>query len=241
MIAEALVDGARWLEPSQLARLLDCFGIPMAEWRLAPTAAEAGAAAGELGGTLALKAVASSLLHKTDAGGVRLGLHGAEDVAREAEAMAAALGGLGHHVEGFIVQRMAPKGVELLVGVVSDSLFGPVLACGSGGITTEVMADVAVRLTPVTDRDAHELLRSLKAFPLLEGYRGGARADIPALEELILRVGAMVEAHPEIVELDCNPVIAAPAGAVVVDARVRVAPPAPTRPWPALDSELPPV
>ena len=236
VIAEALADESRWLSPEQVARLLDCFGVPMAEARFVRSVAEAGAAAAELGGTLALKAVAPSLLHKTDAGGVALSLHGAEAVERAADEMAGAVGGLGHHLDGFVVQRMAPDGVELLVGVVSDPLFGPVLACGSGGVQTEVIADVAVRLTPVTARDARELLRSLKTYRLLEGYRGQPRADVDALEDIVLRVSALVDAHPEIVELDCNPVIAAPGGAVVVDARIRVAQPAPTRPWPAVDS-----
>jgi acetate---CoA ligase (ADP-forming) len=140
----------------------------------------------------------------------------------------------GHGLDGFLVQRQLAAGVEMLVGVVSDPLFGPVVACGAGGVTAELLKDVDVRLTPLTDRDAHEMLRSLSTFPLLEGYRGDPGADIASLEELLLRVSAMVEAHPEVVEMDCNPVIATPEGASVVDARVRVEPALPRRPWPAL-------
>jgi acetate---CoA ligase (ADP-forming) len=107
-----------------------------------------------------------------------------------------------------------------------------VLACGAGGPTAELIQDVAVRITPVTDLDAHEMVRSLKTFPLLDGYRGAPRCDVGAVEAVLLRVGAMVEAHPEIVELDCNPVFARPDGVLIANARVRVdaAPPRPPVP-----------
>jgi acyl-CoA synthetase (NDP forming)/GNAT superfamily N-acetyltransferase len=120
-------------------------------------------------------------------------------------------------------------GVELTVGVIHDPSFGPVLACGAGGPTAELIQDVAVRITPVTDLDAHEMVRSLKTFPLLDGYRGTPRCDVGAVEEVLLRVGAMVEAHPEIVELDCNPVLARPDGVLIAHARVRIEA-APARP-----------
>jgi acetate---CoA ligase (ADP-forming) len=116
----------------------------------------------------------------------------------------------------------AAGGVELLVGVVHDALFGPVVACGAGGTAVELLKDVAVRLTPLTDLDAAEMVRSLASFPLLDGYRGAPRADVAALEDLLLRVAALVDAQPEVAELDCNPVKALPDGVVVVDARVRV-------------------
>jgi acyl-CoA synthetase (NDP forming) len=112
--------------------------------------------------------------------------------------------------------------VELLVGVVHDASFGPVVACGAGGTAVELLKDVAVRITPLTDVDAAEMVRSLATFPLLNGYRGAPKADVAALEDLLLRVSALVEAHPEITELDCNPVKVLADGAVVVDARIRV-------------------
>ena len=122
--------------------------------------------------------------------------------------------------------------------MVHDPLFGPVLACGAGGTAVELLHDVAVRITPITDLDAGEMLRSLATFPLLEGYRGAPAADVAALEDVLLRVSALVEAHPEIAEMDLNPVMAAPDGATVVDARIRVEAPAPRaaglRPPPAL-------
>ena len=116
----------------------------------------------------------------------------------------------------------APEEVALLVGVVNDSSFGPVLACGAGGTAAELIKDVAVRITPISDIDAHEMLRSLKTFPLLDGYRGADPCDVAAVEDVLLRISVMVENHPEIAELDCNPLIVSPAGAVIADARVRL-------------------
>jgi acetate---CoA ligase (ADP-forming) len=212
----------RWLGPDEVASLLDCYGLPVAPWRLAGTPEAAGVAAEELGGPVALKAVAPTLVHKTEASGVRLGLEGAGKVRAAAEEMAAAVAAAGYTVERFLVQRMVTGGVELLVGVVHDASFGPVVACGAGGTAVELLKDVAVRITPLTDRDAAEMVRSLQTFPLLEGYRGAPRADVRALQDLLLRVSALVEAHPQVAELDCNPVMVLPHGAVVVDARVRV-------------------
>jgi acetate---CoA ligase (ADP-forming) len=224
LLAAALADGTgpRWLPPEEVARLLACYGVPIAEWRLAGSPEEAGAAANELGGPVALKAVAPRLVHKTEAGAVRLGLAGTEAVQAAAAEMAAAVAAEGYAVDGFVVQRMVGEGVELLVGVVHDALFGPVIACGAGGTAVELLKDVAVRITPLTDLDAAEMVRSLATYPLLDGYRGAPRADVAALEDLLLRVSALVEAHPTIAELDCNPVKVRPDGVVVVDARVRV-------------------
>jgi acyl-CoA synthetase (NDP forming) len=224
LLAAALAQGPspRWLAPNEVATLLDCYGLPVAEWRLTGSPEEAAAAATELGGPVALKAVAPRLVHKTEAHAVRLGLTGAEQVQTAATEMAEAVAAEGYPVEGFLVQRMIGDGVELLVGVVHDPSFGPVIACGAGGTAVELLKDVAVRITPLTDRDATEMVRSLATFPLLDGYRGAPRGDVAALEDLLLRVSALVEAHPTIAELDCNPVKVLSDGAVVVDARVRV-------------------
>ena len=232
LLAAALADGqgGRWLGPAQVARLLACYGLPVAEWRLAETPEEAAAAATELGGPVALKAVAPRLVHKTEAGAVRLGIDGAEAVQAAAAEMAETVAARGYPVEGFLVQRMVGDGVELLVGVVHDASFGPVVACGAGGTAVELLKDVAVRITPLTDRDAAEMIRSLQTFPLLDGYRGAPKGDVAALEELLLRVSALVDAHPTIAELDCNPVRVLPEGVVVVDARVRIEPARPQLP-----------
>ena len=201
-------------------------------WSATPT--QAARAAAELGVPVALKAVGPKLLHKTDAGGVRLNVDGAEAVRQASAEIAAAVARAGHELEGLIVQPMSPQGVELIVGVVHDQSFGPVIVCGAGGTTAELIKDVAVRITPLTDLDAHEMLRSLRTFPLLDGYRGAPRADQEAVEDVLMRVSAMVDAHPEIAELDCNPLIVLSDGALIVDARVRVEAAAPPAPVPSL-------
>jgi acyl-CoA synthetase (NDP forming) len=216
-------DKSRWLLPDEVAKLLGDYRVPMAEWRLADTAEAAGAAAIEIGGKVALKGVAPKLIHKTEAKAVVLNLEGAEAVTEAATAMATRIAAQGTQVEKFFIQRMVPSGgVEMLVGVVHDKLFGPVVACGAGGTAVEVLKDVKVRITPLTDRDAHEMVTSLRTFPLLDGFRGAPKCDVAGLEDLLLRVSAMVEHHPEILEMDCNPVIVLPEGAVIVDARIRI-------------------
>jgi acetate---CoA ligase (ADP-forming) len=119
---------------------------------------------------------------------------------------------------------------ELAVDVVHDASFGPVIACSLGGPAAELLRDVAVRITPLTDADADETVRSLAAFPLRDGYGGAPRADVAAVEELLLRLSALVDAHPEVAEVDCHPVVVRPAGhgVAVLDARVRIQPASPT-------------
>src|SRR5664280_1703209 len=215
--------GSRWLLPDEVAKLLGCYNVPMAEWRLAATPEAAGAAAVEIGGKVALKGVAPKLIHKTEAKAVVLNLEGAAAVTGAATEMAARIAAQGTQVEKFFVQQMVPAGgVEMLVGVVHDKLFGPVVACGAGGTAVEVLKDVKVRITPLTDRDAHEMVTTLRTFPLLDGFRGAPKCDVAGLEEVLLRIAAMVEQHPEISEMDCNPVIVRPEGAVIVDARIRI-------------------
>ncbi|MGH2735189.1 MAG: GNAT family N-acetyltransferase [Actinomycetota bacterium] len=222
VIAEALQAEPVWLTPDQTARLLSCYKLPLVEQRLAGSPEEAGRLADEIGAPVALKAIAPKLVHKTEAGAVRLDLRGAAEVARHAQEMADAVERAGHEVERWLLQPMVPGGVEMIVGVVHDQSFGPVVACGAGGTAVELLKDVRVRITPLSDRDARDMLRGLATYPLLEGYRGAPAADIAALEELLLRVSALVEAHPEILEMDCNPVKVLPDGVAIVDARVRV-------------------
>ena len=234
LISRELAGEDEWLSPAAVVELLGYFGLPLIGTRVVRDAEEAVAAAGELGFPVALKASATGLVHKTDAGGVRLGLADPEAVRAAAAEIEQAVARAGLGLDGLVVQPMVPTGVELIVGVVHDHSFGPVVACGAGGTTAELIKDVSIRLTPLTDVDASEMLHSLKTFPLLDGYRGAPRCDIAAIEEVLLRVGLMVDAHPEIAELDCNPLIAGPEGALIVDARVRLENVAPARPVPSL-------
>ena len=235
LISQELARGEGWLSPASVAQLFDCFGLPLITTTVVPDAERAVAAATDFAVPVALKAVARGLVHKTDAGGVRLGLENADEVQAAAAEIEQALTRRGYELDGLVVQPMAPEGVEMLVGVVHDHSFGPVIACGAGGITAELITDVSVRITPLTDVDAGEMIRSLKTFPLLDGYRGASRCNVVAIEDVLLRVSAMVERHHEIVELDCNPLIATANGAVIVDARVRVESPAPRPPTFSID------
>jgi acetate---CoA ligase (ADP-forming) len=236
IVAQGLGRGGGWLPPDEVERLLTCWGIPVAASRLVASAQAAGRAAAELGGAVALKAVAPGLVHKTDVGAVRLGLTGPTAVTRAAREMAAELDAAGAPVEAFHVQRMAPTGTELIVGAVGDPAFGPLVACGAGGVAVELLGDVQVRLAPLGPRAADDMLRRLKTFPLLDGYRGRPKTDLDSLRDLVMRVGALAGTHPAIAELDLNPVIATPDGALVVDARVRLEAPAPGPAFPSLNA-----
>jgi acyl-CoA synthetase (NDP forming) len=210
------------LRPDEVEALLDAYGIGLVEQRRVGSIAAAEKAAVELGGPVALKGVAPGVVHNAQAGAVRLDLDGPTAVRRAAKDISARLAAAGTPAEDFLVQRMAGPGVEMLIGVLADERFGPVVACGAGGGTAEVLEDVAVRLAPLALEEAHEMIARLRSHALLER----ARADIDALADIAVRVGALADAHPAIAELDLNPVMAGPRGAAVVDARVRVAPPA---------------
>ena len=227
IVAAALVRGEGWLTPDEVAGLLSCYGLPLIEQRIVTNAEEAGIAAEQIGGEVALKAIAPDLLHKTEAGAVRLHLTGTDAVRAAAREMNEVLSSRGHAPSGFLVQRMAQRGVEMLVGVVHDPQFGPVVACGAGGVQVELLRDVSVRITPLSKEDASDMIRELKTYPLLTGFRGSAATDISTLEEGLLRVSAMVEDIPQIAELDCNPFVVHEKGATILDARIRVATVAP--------------
>jgi acetyl coenzyme A synthetase (ADP forming)-like protein len=220
-------DGPRWLEPDDLATVLRAAGITVATAeRVAP--GDAAAAAERLGFPLVAKAIAPGVLHKSDVGGVKLGLHSGSDVAAAVEAMDAAMRAVGTQLEAVLLQREVAVGVEAMVGVTSDPTFGPVLVCGLGGVLVELLRDVSFRLPPVTELDGAEMLALLRGGRLLDGYRGSPPADRAALIDVICRVSAIVEAVPELRELDLNPVkvLAPHQGAVVIDARLRVGAPA---------------
>jgi acyl-CoA synthetase (NDP forming) len=222
LVSSALARGSGWLDPAEVRQLLSCYGIATLEQRMVATPEQAARAAAELGHEVALKGLVPGLTHKTEAGAVRLELT-PEEVHRAAVEMSERLRSAGHSPSGFLVQPMAPTGLEMIVGVVHDPQFGPVVACGMGGVLVELVKDVSVRLSPLSEQDAREMVAELRTAPLLSGYRAGPTHDVGALVQTILRVGGMVEDLPQIAELDLNPIVVYPNGAVVVDARVRVA------------------
>ena len=216
-------DGPRWLAQADLATVLRAAGIAFADAeQVAPD--EAVAAAERLGFPLVAKAIAPGVLHKSDVGGVILGLDGSAAVARAVATLGERMRAAGAQLDGVLLQREVAGGIEALVGVTTDPTFGPLLVCGLGGILVELVHDVAFHLTPVTDVDAREMIGRLRAQKLLDGYRGMAPGDRDALVDVILRVSALVEIVPELRELDLNPVkVLAPGqGAIVVDGRMRV-------------------
>jgi acyl-CoA synthetase (NDP forming) len=229
LVSSALARGEEWLSPETTASLFAAYGLPLIEQRVANSAEDAGAIAGEMNGEVALKAIAPGVLHKSELGAVKLHLKGREEVIKVARDMAARLTKEGQSPTGFVVQRMAQPGVEMLIGVVQDPQFGPVIACGAGGIQVELLRDVSVRLTPLSRVDAIEMIQSLKTYPLLDGFRGAPVCDVSALQDGLLRVSAMVEDIPQIAELDCNPFVVKQQGSVILDARVRIAAAKPAR------------
>ena len=222
VIASALARGEGWLLPDEVAKICSCYGLPLIAQSIVTNADDVRAAVKKMGGEIALKAIAPGLVHKTEAGAVRLHLRDAEMVHKAALEMVDRLRSQGHSPSGFVVQQMAQPGIEMLVGVVHDPQFGPVIACGAGGIQVELLKDVSIRLTPLSNEDATEMVRELKTYPLLTGFRGSAACDVAALEEGLLRVSAMVEDIPQIAELDCNPFVIHEHGATILDARIRV-------------------
>jgi acyl-CoA synthetase (NDP forming)/GNAT superfamily N-acetyltransferase len=241
VLTAAAAGGERWLDHGETARLLEAWGLPLVEGVRASGPAGAGRAASGLGGTVVLKALGQGIVHKTELGAVRIGLTGAREVRAAAQAMSRRLRRRGIVPEGFLVQRQVAGGVEMLAGITVDPLLGPLVACAAGGTAVELLGDASVRLAPVGAAEAARMVRGLRTFPLLDGYRGARPMDVGALEDLIVRLGGLAAAHPEVVELDCNPVLVGERGATIVDARVRVAPPPPRIPWPAVGAEPPPV
>lgn len=218
-----------WLDLAEAMSLLEAAGIPTVPWQTVERAAEVEAFAGVHGWPVVLKTDHPALLHKTDLGGVRVDLRStseAEAALVELRELLLSVGGGG----AIVVQPMI-SGVETLAGISVDPTYGHLLAFGLGGVHVELLQDVIFRVCPLAARDAAAMVRGIRGLALLEGARGGPRADLGAIEDVLRRLSALVEAVPGIVELDLNPLFAGPGGVVAVDARVRLSDrrgPAPT-------------
>ncbi|MER7274815.1 GNAT family N-acetyltransferase [Dactylosporangium sp. NPDC000244] len=221
IVLRALATGGGW-QPADVARsLLACYRVPVVETRIAADADAAVRDAEAIAYPVALKAAEPELVHKSDIGAVRLELADEADVRQAYRAIGTAVGTARPAVT---VQPMADPGVEMVTGIVHDPLFGSLLMLGLGGVYTDLLGDRALRLLPVTDRDAAAMWRGLRAAPVLTGYRGAAPADTAALEDLLLRLGRLAEDFPEVAELDLNPVLVGSRGCTAVDVKLRLAP-----------------
>jgi acyl-CoA synthetase (NDP forming)/GNAT superfamily N-acetyltransferase len=217
-----------WLPPADVTALLRLYGIPLVATTEARSEDDAVAAATAAGYPVVLKADVPGLVHKTDAGAVLLDLRAEGDVRAGYRRLAEQFG---LRLTGVLVEPMITGGTEVIIGVRDDQMFGPLVVFGLGGVATEVLADHAARLAPLTETDANTLINSIRSAPLLHGHRGAPAADIPALCEVLMRVSRLADDLPEVSELDLNPVIARQLGAVAVDARIRITPQVPQDPF----------
>jgi acyl-CoA synthetase (NDP forming) len=222
IISELKKQGRAVLTEIESKQLLEKAGISTVKTRLASTENEAVAIAGEIGFPVVLKISSPDITHKSDAGGVKVGINNAEEVQQNYREIIEAAGERYPEavIQGVAVQTMAVKGTEVIIGTFKDPQFGPVVMFGLGGVFVEVLKDVSFRLVPLTRQDASEMIREIRGYSLLEGYRGQEPAGISYLEELLLEVSAIAENNPDIKEMDFNPVFAYKDGAVVVDARI---------------------
>ena len=222
-----------WLDLDQGTRLLEACGLPVLPARGAATAAEAASAASDIGFPVVLKARSGDLVHKTDVGGVALNLADADAVRAAFETMESRLGA---QMGGAVIQPMASWGVEAIAGLASDPDFGPVVMVGLGGVMTDLLRDRAFAVPPLEPSAADAMVASLRAAPLLDGYRGAPKVDRQALVTVLEQIARVAEEVPELVELDLNPILVSPDGALAVDCKVRLAPrqPGPGPLFPAL-------
>ena len=227
VFARAGARGGGWLRPEEVGEVLAAYGIPWAPSRPAATVEDAVAAARAVGYPVVLKLDSDTLIHKSEVGGVFLDLRDDDEVREAWGRLCAKLETLGRRAEmrGVVIQPLLKEGVETILGMTRDPGFGPMVMFGLGGIHVELLKDVAFRIAPMTDRDAREMVRQVRSFPMLEGLRGAPPTDIAALESALLAVARLSEDHPALQEMDLNPVRVLPRGrgVMAVDARMRVA------------------
>ncbi|MGV9246133.1 acetate--CoA ligase family protein, partial [Streptomyces sp. NPDC003710] len=220
-----------WLDPRTCADLLACYGIPQLPWEWAETEDDAVIAARRLrgpDGRVVMKAHWPGLRHKSQQHAVHLDLQGEAQVRAAFRDFETRFAGL---LTGVVIQPLAARGTELFTGVVQDEVFGPLVLFGLGGTATEVLADHAARLAPLTDHDVHDLITAPRCAPLLFGAGGAGPVDLAGLEQLLLRLSRMASDLPQLAEVDFNPVLATPGGITVLDARVRLLPREPQDPY----------
>jgi acyl-CoA synthetase (NDP forming) len=222
IIADARRQGRTLLTEIEAKQVFSQVGVPVVETKLATSRRQAAGLSAKMGFPVVIKIASLDIIHKSDAGGVKVGLKNKSEVEKAyGEIMASAKEKFPEaKIEGIAVQKMARPGIEIIIGTFKDPQFGPVIMFGLGGIFVEVFKDVSFRIVPITRRDADEMIKEIKAYTLLKGYRGQEPADIDALEDILMKVSDFTDNNPEIKEIDLNPVIAYKDGAVAVDARI---------------------
>jgi acyl-CoA synthetase (NDP forming) len=222
IIKRARTEKRTQLTEIEAKQLLKDAGINVVETKLATSNEEAISVSESLGFPVAMKISSVDVLHKSDAGGVKLGIKTKEQVAEAYDEIMESVKKAfpDAKVEGVTIQKMAEQGLEVIIGMSKDAQFGPILMFGLGGVLVEVLKDVSFRIVPLESHDASEMIRDIKGFPLLQGYRGSDPIDIANLEKMLLTVSTFVDNTPTVKELDLNPIFAYKDGAVAVDARV---------------------
>jgi len=224
MIENAKSEGRRKLLEHEAFALCELYGMPVASYGLATNEEEAIRVAERIGFPVVLKVVSPDISHKTDVGGVVLNVKSPEEVVKSYRLILDNVRSRapGSRVSGILVQSMAAPDLEVIVGSVRDKVFGPVIMFGLGGVFVEVLKDVSFRVTPLTEQDVDEMIREIKGYKVLEGYRGFPPRDIEALKKVILGLARMVSELDELEEVDLNPIFLYPRGkgALIVDARV---------------------
>ncbi len=222
IIAEAKKENRKYLMENEAKTICMEYGIPVTKFKLAKSEAEVVKAAEEIGFPVVLKIVSPDIIHKSDVGGVVLNL---KDVKEVKAAYRQIMENVKKHrkdakIVGVIVQEMAPQSTEVIIGAIKDPQFGQTLMFGLGGVFVEILKDVTFRIAPITEEEAREMVTEIKAYPLLKGYRNLPPADIETIVEILLSTSKLVMDHPEIRELDLNPIMVYEKGAKTVDARI---------------------
>jgi len=222
IIAEAKKENRKYLMENEAKTICMEYGIPVTKFKLAKSEAEAVKVAEEIGFPVVLKIVSPDIIHKSDVGGVMLNLKDAKEVKA---AYRQIMENVKKHrkdakIVGLIVQEMVPQSTEVIIGAIKDPQFGQTLMFGLGGVFVEILKDVTFRIAPITEEEAREMVTEIKAYPLLKGYRNLPPADIETIVEILLSTSKLVMDHPEIRELDLNPIMVYEKGAKTVDARI---------------------
>ena len=226
IIHTALSSGRSFLLEPESKEIVGSYGMPVTKFKVAKSLEQAIKFAAEIGYPVVMKIVSPDILHKSDAGAVKVNLKSADEVRSAFDEIAKNVKKFKSDAKviGYLVEQLAPQGSEVIVGMAKDPQFGPALMFGLGGIFVEVLKDVSFRIAPLTEYDAREMIQEIKGYPVLTGIRGQKPADINSLVDIILKVSKLVTEHAEIEQLDLNPIFVYQQGARIVDARIILSP-----------------